>query len=105
MVGSATAPSTSEQTVMPSWLTAMTSDMFSIARRVVRANRLPASARGSIWVRRAETSANSAATKNALPSSRKSASRIAVTLFIGRTVLTGEQPQRRAGRCAARPCG
>ena len=41
---------------------------------VVRAIRDPASARGSIWVRRAETRANSAPTKKALPSSRKIAS-------------------------------
>ena len=40
-VGSPTAPSTSEQTVMPSWLTPITSDMFSIARSVVRAIREP----------------------------------------------------------------
>ena len=38
-----------------------------------RASREPCSARGSIWVRRAETSANSAPTKNALPSSSTSA--------------------------------
>ena len=55
---------------MPSWLTPITSEMFSIARSVVRAMREPSSARGSIWLRRAETRANSAPTKNALPSSR-----------------------------------
>ena len=71
--GSPTAPSTSEQTVMPSWLTPITSDMFSIARQRGPAIREPASARGSIWVRRAETSANSAPTKNALPSSSSAA--------------------------------
>ena len=67
---------------MPSWLTPITSDMFSIARSVVRASREPSSARGSIWVRRAETRANSAATKNALPSSRTSASRTDVVVLI-----------------------
>ena len=41
-----------------------------MAAMVVRARRLPASASGSIWLRRAEITANSAPTKNALPSSR-----------------------------------
>ena len=54
---------------MPSWLhRPITSEMFSIADRVIRAIREPACARGSIWLRRAEISANSAPTKKALPS-------------------------------------
>ncbi len=52
--GSPTAPSSSEQTVMPSWLTPMTSEMFSMPSRAYFALRDPASARGSIWLRRAE---------------------------------------------------
>ena len=71
--GSPTAPRPSEQTVMPSWAPAITSETFSIARSVVRAAREPAWARGSIWLRRAETRANSAPTKNALKASRTTA--------------------------------
>ena len=86
---------------MPSWLTPMTSEMFSIARSVVRATREPASARGSIWVRRAETSANSAPTKNALPSSRSTATSRARSGAHGSSLVAGvasccrlvEQPQ------------
>ena len=69
--GSATAPSPSEQTVMPSWAQASIRETFSIAPMVVRARRLPAWASGSIWLRRAVMTANSAPTKNALPSSRR----------------------------------
>ncbi len=58
---------------MPSWFTPMTSEMFSIAVMVVRAIRDPASARGSSCVRRADTRANSAPTKKALPSSSSTA--------------------------------
>ncbi len=54
---------------MPSWAPAIISETFSIARRVVRAIRDPAWARGSIWLRRAEISANSAPTKKALNAS------------------------------------
>jgi hypothetical protein len=61
----------------------MTSEMFSIAVIVVRAIRDPASARGSSCVRRAETSANSVATKNALPSSSTRASASAAGALIG----------------------
>ena len=66
MAGSDTFRISSEQTVMPSWLVASIKVACSIAHRVVWAARLPASARGSIWDRRAEMTANSAPTKNAL---------------------------------------
>src|SRR5215213_2204954 len=83
IAGSAIAPSRRLHTVMPSWLTPMTREMFSIAERVMRAIREPACARGSIWLRRAEISANSAPTKNALPSSSNPASTSPVRLPIG----------------------
>ena len=69
MAGSATCRISSEQTVMPSWAHASISETFSMARSVVWARLDPASARGSIWLRRADITANSAATKNALPTS------------------------------------
>jgi hypothetical protein len=103
-VGSATAPSTSEQTVMPSWLTAITSDMFSIARNVVRANRLPAWARGSIWERRAETSANSARRERVAELNRRLEHEIAAPLLPSGSVLTGEQPNGRPVDPEDRPC-
>ena len=59
--------------VMPSCAPAITSETCSIAFSVVRAARDPSAARGSIWVRRAETSANSAPTKNPLSRSSTSA--------------------------------
>ena len=43
---------------MPSWLVASIKVACSIAHKVVRAARLPSSARGSIWDRRAEITAN-----------------------------------------------
>src|SRR5215218_6060052 len=55
---------------MPSWLVASIKVACSIAHKVERAARLPSSARGSIWDRRAEITANSAPTKNALTSSK-----------------------------------
>src|SRR5690606_34263671 len=48
----------------------------------IRAAREPAAARGSIWVRRAAMSANSAPTKKALPTSKAAAISNAVALFI-----------------------
>ncbi len=59
---------------MPSWAPAITSDTFSIADSVVRAAREPPCASGSIWLRRADSSANSAPTKNALSASSTTAS-------------------------------
>ena len=70
MAGSETLRMSSEQMVMPSWLVASMSVACSIAHSVVRAARLPSSARGSIEERRAEMTANSAPTKNALAASR-----------------------------------
>lgn len=66
MAGSATAPRTSEETVMPSWAVAIIAERCSSAHRVVFARRLPLSAAGSIWLRRTEMRANSAPTKKAL---------------------------------------
>ena len=66
MAGSDTLRISSEQTVMPSWLVA--SIKRGVLHRVQRGlgGWLPASARGSIWERRAEMTANSAPTKKAL---------------------------------------
>ena len=61
MAGSATCRISSEQTVMPSWAQASIRETFSIARSVVWARLDPASASGSIWLRRADMTANSAA--------------------------------------------
>ena len=66
MAGSETLRITSEHTVMPSWLVASISVACSMAQSVVFAALLPASALGSICERRAEMTANSAPTKNAL---------------------------------------
>src|SRR6478752_3847474 len=63
MAGSDTFRMTREQTVMPSWLVASMRVACSMAHSVVLAALLPASARGSIWERRAEMTANSAPTK------------------------------------------
>jgi hypothetical protein len=54
---------------MPSWLMASMSVACSMAHSAVLALRLPFSASGSICERRAEMTANSAPTKNALPAS------------------------------------
>src|SRR6476661_4365995 len=70
MAGSDTFRMTREQTVMPSWLVASMRVACSMAQRVVFAALLPASARGSIWERRAEMTANSAPTKKPLTKRR-----------------------------------
>ena len=70
IAGSLSAPRPSEQMVMPSCAQAIITETFSIARNVVAAVREPFDARTSIWVRRAEISANSAPTKKALAPSR-----------------------------------
>ena len=90
IAGSATAPSPSEQTVMPSWAPAIISETCSIAPACAPPRaRL---ARGSIWVRRAEIRANSAPTKNAL------ASRSAPISSSDRGQLIGSPPHAGAGR-------
>lgn len=66
MVSSATAPSTNDETVIPSWAVAIIAEMCLRPHRVIRARLLPSWARGSIWLRRTEIRANSAPTKNAL---------------------------------------
>src|SRR5690606_34447818 len=72
--GSAIAPRPSEHTVMPSCAPAIMSETCSIARSVSRAAREPSAAFGSICVRRAATSANSAPTKKALAARSRTAS-------------------------------
>src|SRR3546814_14592798 len=77
------------QTVIPSWAPAIISDTCSMACSVVRATREPACAFGSIWLRRAEISANSAPTKNALRARRRSVSSTPVrSLIVGHLLLT-----------------
>ena len=97
--GSATAPRPSEHTVIPNWAAAIIWESPSIARSVVRATREPAAAFGSTFVRRAETSANSAPTKKALPSSSTRPSQIAAWVLIG--CLTRLSRVRVAGSGAA----
>ena len=63
IAGSATAPRINEDTVMPSWAVASMADTCSRPQMTVRARRSPASARGSIWLRRTEINANSPPTK------------------------------------------
>src|SRR6266545_4761420 len=77
--GSAMAPRPSEQTVTPSCAPAIINGICSIALSARRA-RFEVAAIGSMTVRRAAISANSPATKNALPSNRIATTR---TLVIG----------------------
>lgn len=72
MAGSATAPSPSEHSVTPSWHAASMSETCSMAARAERARAL-VWARGSIWLRRADSTANSAPTKKAFPRIRNTA--------------------------------
>src|SRR5674476_1283493 len=67
--GSATTPSETDATVIPSCAQASISETCSIAHRAVRARADPAAASGSMALRRAETTANSALTKTAFAAS------------------------------------
>ena len=69
MAGSDTSRISSEAAVMPSCVVESMSVACSIAPSAVRAERRPSSASGSTCERRAEMTANSAATKNALTAS------------------------------------
>ncbi len=69
IAGSATMPSTSVHSVMPSWAAASSAETCSSPHRTLRARRSPCSACGSIWLRRTEISANSAPTKKAFTTS------------------------------------
>ena len=71
MAGSATTPRVVEATVTPSWQMASMRDTCRRACRAWRLPGLPCSARGSIWERLVEVTANSPATKNALTPSRR----------------------------------
>src|SRR6218665_3704740 len=64
----------------------------SIAHRAVRALRFPASANGSICERRAEMTANSAATKKALPTSNSTSHPIPKNPLIDRLALPPGRP-------------
>ena len=90
IAGSTTASSSSEQIVMPSCAPASMSEMFSIARSAVFARREPSWARGSTVLRRAEISANSAPTKNALHTSSRT------PMARARRSLIRRRPRRRA---------
>jgi hypothetical protein len=69
-----------QQIVMPSWAAASISDTRSIAPSVTRAARLPAAALGSMALRRAEMSANSAPTKKAFAWARKPITRFVTVI-------------------------
>ena len=68
MSGSPIAPRAIPKTVIPTWTVEMNRTGSSIVSSAVRAARFPSSARSSSRVRRAVTSAYSAATKIALRS-------------------------------------
>ena len=84
IAGSETFRISSEHTVMPSCEVASMSVACSIAYRAVRAERDPRSASGSICERRAEITANSAATKNALKASSTNSHAIPAQSLIAR---------------------
>jgi hypothetical protein len=70
--GSPTQPSASDANVMPSWVPEMYRSRLASACSTSRARRSPAAAHCAIFERRDATKANSAATKNALASTRTS---------------------------------
>src|ERR1051325_1678867 len=74
MVGSPIQPSASDAIVIPSWVAEMKSVGLLIKRNAACARRLPPAARASRRVRRTDTSANSAPTKNPFaPTNNKTA--------------------------------
>ena len=72
---------------MPSWAPASMVGTDPMAVRTARAWREPPLASGSIWVRRAEMSANSAPTKNPFAASR-------TTMPAASSPLTAAAPRR-----------
>src|SRR4051794_24059522 len=92
--GSPTRPRRIEHTVMPSWAPASISDRFWPAWITVTALRLPCSASASRRSRRAEISANSAATKKAFKASSSTVSRTPNRSLI-RGLLVGAEPDQR----------
>ena len=80
--GSPIAPSRIAEIVIPTWTVEMKRTGSSISRSAVRAPRPPRSARSSSRLRRAVTSAYSAVTKIAFPSTRRK------TMTMRRGVLT-----------------
>ena len=100
IAGSETFRISSEQMVMPSWLVASMSVACSIAYSAVFAAREPFSASGSICERRAEMTANSAPTKNALKASSTTSHAIpAQSLTSAHPLRPGPAP-RRGDACA-----
>ena len=69
-VGSPIQPRASEASVTPSWVDEIKKLGSLISRTAARARRLPAAARVSRRVRRTDTSANSAPTKNAFATTK-----------------------------------
>ena len=94
--GSPSAPSASDESVMPSCIAEMKCDGSATILRTVRARRLPSLTSSSRRVWRTETNAYSAATKNAFQSTQKTirASSTAVTALMRRT-LPGTPTQAR----------
>ncbi len=70
------APRAIPKTVIPIWTVPMNLTGWSIRSSAERARRLPASASGSRRLRRAVTSAYSAATKTAFPSTSRKIARM-----------------------------
>ena len=79
-------------------------EVTSIAPIGIRARRLPAWANGSIWLRRAVITANSAPTKNALPINRPSATSRPTPMLMRRSPALVDS-RARAGSAAGRPGG
>ncbi len=102
--GSPTAPSTSEQTVMPSWLTPITSEMFSIAaQRGLGHPRAGLGARLDLAAPRRDQRELGAHEERVAEQQERRRRASAVRSLIGVASLRGvavavEQPQRRPGR-------
>ena len=96
IAGSETFRISSEQIVMPSCEVASMSVACSIAYSAVFAEREPLSASGSICERRAEMTANSAPTKNALNASSTTSQAIPAQSLIGAHPPRPQRSRRRA---------
>ena len=93
--GSPSAPSATDESVMPSWNAAMKRDGSATILRTVRARRLPSAASSSRRVWRTETKAYSAETKNAFQSTQKAIRRSSTAV---RMLMRG--PHRHTQACS-----
>ncbi len=100
--GSPSAPSASDESVMPSCIAEMKCDGSETIFRTVRARRLPSATSSSSRVWRTETNAYSAATKNAFQSTQMTMSRSSTAVS---RLMRAPFGRARAGSEARRPCG